>query len=136
MPYATRQLAAFGWICAALLGSAACAPKRLPPMTISDLMEVFGDPLFEAHGLTNQDLRELASHNPNVARAVVSLYQGYQAAKETMVAQLEGSDDLTGLDRSRLPSEEVSDLIQRHLNHFPAPRPPPLLPENSPAARS
>ena len=87
--------------------------------TISDLMEVFGDPLFEAHGLTNQDLRELASHSPNVARAVVSLYQGYQAAKETMVAQLEGSDDLTGLDRSRLPSEEVSDLIQRNANHFP-----------------
>lgn len=87
--------------------------------TINDLMEVFGDPVFEAHGLTNAEVRELATHTPNVARAVVALYQGYQAAKETMAAQLEGSGELTGFARSRLPSEEVSDLIQRHMNHFP-----------------
>jgi predicted transcriptional regulator/DNA-binding XRE family transcriptional regulator len=87
--------------------------------TLSELMEVFGDPLFEAHGLTNTDVRELSSASPNMARAVLALYQAYQAQKETLAAQLEGAEG-GPVDRSRLPSEEVSDLIQRHMNHFPA----------------
>jgi hypothetical protein len=33
------QITASGWLCAALLGSAGCEPKRIPPMTVSDLME-------------------------------------------------------------------------------------------------
>lgn len=86
---------------------------------ISDLMEVFGDPIFENYGLTNADIRELANHSPNVSRAVLALYQAFQAQKETLNAQLEGADESGHLDLSRLPSEEVSDLIQRHMNHFP-----------------
>jgi hypothetical protein len=39
MPYTARQLIVFGWLSAALLGSVACAPKRIPPMTVTDLME-------------------------------------------------------------------------------------------------
>src|SRR5262245_56925477 len=31
----------------------------------ADLLEAFGDPLFETHGLTNADVRELASTWPN-----------------------------------------------------------------------
>ncbi|MBS2026805.1 MAG: DUF2083 domain-containing protein [Deltaproteobacteria bacterium] len=86
--------------------------------SISELMEVFGDPIFENHGLTNTDIRELARSTPNLANAVLALYQAYQAQKETLATQLEGVDG-THLDQSRLPSEEVSDLIQRHGNHFP-----------------
>src|ERR1700759_652822 len=41
----------------------------------ADLSEAFGDPLFESHGLTNVDVRELAITSPNVARAVVTLYR-------------------------------------------------------------
>lgn len=84
----------------------------------SDLMEVFGDPIFENYDLTNTDIRELAGHS-NVARGILALYQAFQAQKETLNAQLEGADETGHLDRSRLPSEEVSDLIQRHMNHFP-----------------
>jgi hypothetical protein len=39
MPYTARQLIVFGCLGAALLGSVACAPKRIPPMTVTDLME-------------------------------------------------------------------------------------------------
>jgi hypothetical protein len=39
MQYTTKQIVAIGWLCAAILGSAACAPKRIPPMTVTDLME-------------------------------------------------------------------------------------------------
>lgn len=86
-----------------------------------DLHEAFGDPLFEGHALTNQDLRELVATSPSMARAMMALYRAYVSAKESAEAlgdRLAG-DGFAGLDASRLPSEEVSDLIQRHMNHFP-----------------
>jgi hypothetical protein len=88
---------------------------------LSDMLEVFGDPLFEEHGLTNQDLRELSSSAPGVSRAVVALYQAYRAAQEQAGAMAERLSDgeVSSLDRSRLPSEEVSDFIQRQMNYFP-----------------
>ncbi|HVY44572.1 MAG TPA: short-chain fatty acyl-CoA regulator family protein, partial [Minicystis sp.] len=88
----------------------------------SDLLEAFGDPLFEDHGLTNADVRELAIAMPNVAKAMLTLYRSYVGAREsaaTLGEQL-STGYAGGLDASRLPGEEVSDLIQRHGNHFPA----------------
>ena len=91
----------------------------------ADLLEAFGDPLFDAHGLTNVDLKELATASPNVARAVVTLYRSYAAARESIqtlgerLSLGDTRDGAPGMEQTRLPSEEVSDLIQRHLNHFP-----------------
>ncbi|HWJ34346.1 MAG TPA: hypothetical protein VNR70_03725 [Steroidobacteraceae bacterium] len=39
MPYTTKQIVACGWLLAAIFGSAGCEPKRIPPMTVTDLME-------------------------------------------------------------------------------------------------
>jgi hypothetical protein len=89
---------------------------------VADLLEAFGDPLFDSHGLTNTDLRELTVSSPNVARAVLTLYRSYAAAREsiaTLGERLSTSDGAMGVSPSRLPSEEVSDLVQRHMNHFP-----------------
>jgi XRE family transcriptional regulator, fatty acid utilization regulator len=89
--------------------------------TIADLMEVFGDPIFEGHDVTTAEVKELASASPTAARAVLSLYQAYRAAREasdTLAATL-SDGDLEGIDSSHLPTEEVSDLIQRHMNYFP-----------------
>lgn len=91
----------------------------------SDLLEVFGDPIFDAHGLVSNDVRELAATSPALGRAVVALYQAYRGAREgaeALAERLSESDgeSMPGIDRARLPSEEVSDLIQRHMNHFPA----------------
>jgi predicted transcriptional regulator/transcriptional regulator with XRE-family HTH domain len=88
----------------------------------ADLLEAFGDPIFESHGLTNLDLRELAISSPGVARAVLTLYRSFAAARDSVSAlaeRLSTGEGLAGIDPSRLPSEEVSDLIQRHMNHFP-----------------
>ncbi len=88
---------------------------------IADLMEVFGDPIFESHDVTNQEVRELCAATPTAARAVLALYQAYRATREasdTLAATL-SEGDLEGVDSSHLPTEEVSDLIQRHMNHFP-----------------
>ncbi|WP_437589564.1 helix-turn-helix domain-containing protein [Sorangium sp. So ce1000] len=86
----------------------------------ADLHEVFGDPIFESHGLTNADLRELVATSPNVARAVLTLYRTYATTRESLdtLGERLAGDGFVGVDNSRLPSEEVSDLIQRRMNHF------------------
>jgi len=88
---------------------------------VSDLHEVFGDALFEAHDVTTTDLRETAS-NETVSRAIVKLYHAYRDALESMQAMASSvtdGGDLVGLDPARLPSEEVSDVLQENMNFFP-----------------
>jgi predicted transcriptional regulator/DNA-binding XRE family transcriptional regulator len=87
---------------------------------VSDLLEVFADPLFEEQGLTSTDVREMATASPGGARAVLSLYRAYQASRtaaDDLTSRITEGEEL--VDRSHLPSEEVSDLVQRHMNHFP-----------------
>jgi len=89
---------------------------------VADLTEAFADPLFEERDLTSVDVREMATASPVAARAVLSLYRAYQAARATaddLSSRLTDGEEMAGVDRSHLPSEEVSDLIQRHSNHFP-----------------
>ena len=88
---------------------------------VSDLHEVFGDALFEAHDLTTTDLRETAA-NESVSRAIVKLYRAYRDALEGMhsvASKVSEGGDLTGIDPARLPSEEVSDVLQENQNYFP-----------------
>ncbi len=87
---------------------------------VADLEEVFGDPIFEDHPLMGHDLREIAA-NPAVARAILALYRSFQGSRdsvEALAGKLEGSAELVGAS-SRLPSEEVSDVVQANNNHFP-----------------
>src|SRR3954470_17652890 len=49
----------------------------------ADLLEAFGDPLFDSHGLTSADIRELATTSPNLARAVITLYDAYASTRES-----------------------------------------------------
>ena len=85
-----------------------------------DVAEVFGDPLFDAAGVTESDVRAVTADSPAVARAVVSLYRAYVAARDAHQAV---ADRLTvghaAAANAGLPSEEVSDFLQRRLNHFP-----------------
>ena len=94
----------------------------------ADLMEAFSDPLFEPLDLTTVDVRELATSSPAAAQAVLTLYRAYTSARESADAlasrlfegeQYASTNSPAVMDRSRLPPEEVSDLIQRHMNHFP-----------------
>lgn len=108
---------------------------------VGDLAEVFGDALFEEYPLTRQELAEFVGASPGVARAVVALHQAYAAVRANAEALAErvldtqdapdgavagGAGNTPGgaggreLDHSRLSSEQVSDLLQRHGNHFPA----------------
>jgi predicted transcriptional regulator/transcriptional regulator with XRE-family HTH domain len=87
----------------------------------ADLQEIFGDPLFEEHPLTTNDVRELAD-NGAAARAIVSLYHAYRSSVEStraLAAKLYDGRDFLGVDPAHFPSEEVNDVIQANLNYFP-----------------
>mgnify|MGYP001276666230 CR=1 FL=1 len=92
----------------------------------ADLLEVFGDAMFENHGITNADVREIYASSPNVTRAILTLYRSYVDARtsaETMAERMSDGQEMTGtgagVGTARLPSEEVGDMIQHHMNHFP-----------------
>jgi predicted transcriptional regulator/transcriptional regulator with XRE-family HTH domain len=94
-----------------------------------DLAEAFGDPMFDAFELKAADVRELAAASPSVGRAITSMYDALRASRQT-VAQLRGvieraraggagvDDEVIGAPDTS-PSEEVSAMLQRHLNYFP-----------------
>jgi predicted transcriptional regulator/transcriptional regulator with XRE-family HTH domain len=87
----------------------------------SDLTEAFGDPLLAHHAVGTPELRELANSSPGIARAVISLYRAFASARDAS-AELAGQISAvggTGAAHGAVPSEEVSDLIQRRMNHFP-----------------
>ena len=87
----------------------------------ADLLEVFGDAVFESQDITTSEVRDLVVQSPTIARALLTLYQAYRSAQEsadTLAMKLSEGEDLPGIDRSRLPTEEVNDLIQHHGNHF------------------
>jgi len=86
------------------------------------LFEVLSDPLFEAEEVMASDVRELPSQNPAVARALISLYGAYRganAAADALSARLFEGERAGRVGLNHVSSEEVSDLIQRHNNHFP-----------------
>ena len=89
---------------------------------VADLKEVFSDPVFADRDLRDQDIRDLLAGSPKVGQALVHLYRAYRKSREdalSMATRLSEDDQIFGLEASRLPAEEVSDVIQENLNYFP-----------------
>lgn len=93
---------------------------------LADATEVFADPILEDHPLTGRDVRLFVETSPDVARAVVRLHQAYAAARaglDTLQMRVldasDGERGVEGVGRARLSSEQVTDFVQRHANHFP-----------------
>ena len=92
---------------------------------IANLMEVFGDPMFEELPLSNQEVRSLVGDSPSLARAVLTLYEAYRGVSQqldVLAAQVDQDGDPRLRDeirRANLPNEEVHDLVQDSMNHFP-----------------
>ena len=75
-----------------------------------DLLEAFGDPLFEAVDLPAAEVRELAQNSPTLAQAVFQLYQAYQGARQgldTLSAKLSDGEGFDP-DRTRMVKCSVS----------------------------
>ena len=89
---------------------------------VAELLEALGDPLFEGYDLIATEMREMATSHPGAVQAILRLYRAYGEAREaaaTLAAKLSDGDALDGMPQARFPTEEVSDLLQRHLNYFP-----------------
>jgi len=86
-----------------------------------DLMEAFGDPLFELLDLPASEVRELTQNCPFLARAVFLLYQSYREARRLHETLTDRLSDGQGLSPQTAPlgPEAVADFIQRSMNHFP-----------------
>jgi predicted transcriptional regulator/transcriptional regulator with XRE-family HTH domain len=90
--------------------------------TVSELLEVFGDPMFENLDVITPDVNELATAYPAAASAIVRLYAAFRAARQStqdMAEALSKGVTLEGVHQWRFSSEEVSDVIQQHQNYFP-----------------
>ncbi|NOY26230.1 MAG: DUF2083 domain-containing protein [Oligoflexia bacterium] len=88
----------------------------------TELTEIFADPLFDDLGLTTADVKELVVAHPTIADAVRTLYQAYRHTREAAQGDrpLPGLDGVEGVDQNSLPTDQVSDFLQRQDNHFPA----------------
>ncbi|MDA1185221.1 MAG: short-chain fatty acyl-CoA regulator family protein [Acidobacteria bacterium] len=88
---------------------------------VAELLEAFGDPLFENLDVIAGDVGELATAHPVASEAILRLYQAYRdtrGALENLASKVSDQGALSGAP-SRFPSDEVSDLLQRHSNYFP-----------------
>lgn len=83
----------------------------------TDLMEALSDPMFEAADVKASDVKELVATLPALGQAFLTLYHAYRRGGGADAAF--GETDGEG-SPANIPSEEVSDFIQRHFNHFPA----------------
>jgi hypothetical protein len=82
------------------------------------LMEAFSDPIFEAADVKTSDVKDLAATLPNVGRAILDLYDAYRRSPARTGALNVGEDSAESAPMA-IPSEEVTEFIQRRVNHFP-----------------
>lgn len=80
------------------------------------LMEALSDPVFEAADVKASDVRELVAQLPAMGRAFVALYQAYRRGGAGEGAP--GADPDGEGPSAALPSEEVTEFLQKRRNHF------------------
>src|SRR5471032_1589840 len=82
---------------------------------VSELMEAFADPLFDANDVKVNDLTDLVAAAPNLGQALLTLYRAYRSGRGGGPATSEPSpqDGEPGEVQAALPSEEVSDFVQQ-----------------------
>jgi predicted transcriptional regulator/transcriptional regulator with XRE-family HTH domain len=79
----------------------------------AELMEVFASPLFDASDVKTSDVRELVAALPAVGRAVRDFYR-LSVSRGAFADPSEIEAAPVGI-----PSEEVTDFLQKRLNFFP-----------------
>ncbi len=90
---------------------------------LSDLMEVLSDEIFESNYLKNHDVQDLVSSQPEIAKAIIRLYDIYKTGLSNF-ASISGSQDNKIknpiLDINNISAEIISDFIQKNSNYFPS----------------
>ncbi len=89
---------------------------------VGELLEAFADPLFEDATMTSAEVREFATVQPTIAHEVLRLYRAFHGAQEAvdeLSSRVASGDDHGNSRAAGLPSEEVSDFLQRKMNYVP-----------------
>src|SRR5260370_10289570 len=84
----------------------------------TNLIELFSDPLFDGADVKTSDVRDLVASLPAVAHAVVDLYEAYRR-RASMLGSGAAGEDASESAAAGIPSEEITEFLQRRLNHFP-----------------
>ena len=84
----------------------------------STLMEAFSDPMFDAADVKATDIRDLAATLPALGRAVLDLYNAYKQNPGGN-STLSLGDETAEIGTLAIPSEEITEFLQKRLNHFP-----------------
>jgi predicted transcriptional regulator/transcriptional regulator with XRE-family HTH domain len=82
------------------------------------LMEAFSDPMFDAADVKASDIRDMASTIPALGRAVLDLYNAFKRGAGGQSTTRDG-DEAGESGSLAIPSEEVTEFLQKRLNHFP-----------------
>ena len=88
---------------------------------VTDLEDVFGDPLLDNSGLGAADRRQLAAEQPEWAAAFVRLHRAYRSGHENLNAL--ATDKTTAAGMAQLfdePLEQVRDFFAANHNYFHA----------------
>ena len=86
----------------------------------AELMEALSDPVFEEHDVKVSDVRDLVATLPSVGRVLIELYRTHHHRSGAGSGAGNGGEQGAGeATLSVLPTEEVTDLIQKRHDRFP-----------------
>jgi predicted transcriptional regulator/transcriptional regulator with XRE-family HTH domain len=83
------------------------------------LMEAFSDPIFDAADVKASDIRDVATTFPALGKAILDLYDAYKRGGGARLGAPSEGDDVGDGGSIAIPSEEVTEFIQKRMNHFP-----------------
>ena len=86
------------------------------PALMTDLAEVFADPLLSAERVSRRELQDLVTAAPSAARGMLSLFQAYRKVRDQLEINAGDGRGAGGVDN---PVERVRDVLQQANNYFP-----------------
>jgi XRE family transcriptional regulator, fatty acid utilization regulator len=90
--------------------------------SMAALKEVFSDPLLSGELPGDQELIEISNAAPNAATGMIKLYRAYREQQERLSdlsALLAKDGQAPSLSGTRLPLNEVREVLERRANYFP-----------------
>ena len=85
------------------------------PALMTELAEVFGDPLLAGERITRREIEDFVAAAPSAARGMLAMFHAYRKVRDRLEAASADGRHETGIDN---PVEHVRDLLQQENNHF------------------